>query len=685
MRKRALFCIAFLAVLVICLTFAGCDRTPYKIHFETNGSTPIESIKTDGKSMVDLPMPTMQGYIFVGWFYDNHTFREQFTKTSLIKNPIKEDITIYAKWEVRLEPTPGLVYQESQDGFIVSGYEGDDKDIVIPSTHYGLPLVAIAEEAFLDKEIESVIIPNSVAQIGEGAFKGCDSLKKITLPFIGKERGLSKTYDSVFGYIFGYTDDFFEGLFHIRQYYDMENSLYYYIPSSLEEVIVTQTNRLPYGAFYNCRNIKKIELPKNLARIEEKAFYNCSNLGYIIIHDSIAQIDRNAFENSPEVTIYCQPQSKPSLWSKDWVGEENIVYWGIDPLDIGELDGLQYLITDNNIEITRYFGEKKEINVPAAIIDRTVVAIRTNAFKKVSLEKAILPDTLQRIGFSAFAEAKNLIELTLPFTGSGSFETHFGYIFGASSSSIHLTYIPKSLKKVKVSKGKTIAESAFLDCAYIEEIVLPESLEKIEKLAFSNCLALSTIKIPQSVNDIGENAFQGCEALRTIALPKQLSSMGGRLFYNCTNLTNVTLPQNIKILPSFSFYGCESLETIELPAGLKEIGESAFEKCQNLKNMSLPQTMEKIDRRAFNECIALEEINIPDGLIIIGDKVFENCTSLESIYIPFSVTSIGVWAFRECGSLTIYAQRKESEQPSGWVDQWNISGCPIVWDYSQED
>ena len=62
--------------------------------------------------------------------------------------------------------------------------------------------------------ISEVIIPNSVTSIGSGAFGGFDSLQKITLPFVGRNRTtfstIGKAYSDfgggaqgVFGYIFG--------------------------------------------------------------------------------------------------------------------------------------------------------------------------------------------------------------------------------------------------------------------------------------------------------------------------------------------------------------------------------------------------------------------------------------------------------------------------------------------------
>jgi hypothetical protein len=76
--------------------------------------------------------------------------------------------------------TEGLLYIENAEG---TGYEvrgfgsADTRNVVIPSTHKGLPVTGIAARAFKDEDlITSITIPDSVTGIGQGAFSGCDSL-----------------------------------------------------------------------------------------------------------------------------------------------------------------------------------------------------------------------------------------------------------------------------------------------------------------------------------------------------------------------------------------------------------------------------------------------------------------------------------------------------------------------------
>ena len=62
-----------------------------------------------------------------------------------------------------------------------AGYQGGN--IVIPSTHNGLPVVEIGWGAFKsDYRLTSVVIPEGVKSIGKFAYYNCTSVASVTLP-----------------------------------------------------------------------------------------------------------------------------------------------------------------------------------------------------------------------------------------------------------------------------------------------------------------------------------------------------------------------------------------------------------------------------------------------------------------------------------------------------------------------
>ncbi len=184
-------------------------------------------------------------------------------------------------------------------------------------------LVSIGDYAFQGlKKITDVTVYNSTETIGIGAFKDCTSLESVIVPFIGRSGSTRQTnvyytvssyvvcdanYESVLGYIFGYTsqrisnDDHsisgnfvnqsgIEEEFAIWQYscytggWDMfctwgNNYLsgyYYYIPSSLKTITITNQTDIPSAAFNGCTMLEKITFTNGISSQGECAFQNCT-------------------------------------------------------------------------------------------------------------------------------------------------------------------------------------------------------------------------------------------------------------------------------------------------------------------------------------------------------------------------------------------------------------------------
>ncbi|MDI6452884.1 leucine-rich repeat domain-containing protein [Peloplasma aerotolerans] len=93
--------------------------------------------------------------------------------------------SVYAcKPKSELISTPGTVFElnDTEIAYIVTGYTGDSKDIVISSIHNDLPVISIADEAFLNLDnIESVALPDTITSIGKDAFIGTN-IKYFTVP-----------------------------------------------------------------------------------------------------------------------------------------------------------------------------------------------------------------------------------------------------------------------------------------------------------------------------------------------------------------------------------------------------------------------------------------------------------------------------------------------------------------------
>ena len=73
--------------------------------------------------------------------------------------------------------TAGLQFELVDGEYIVTGYEGDETEVVIPNIYQEKKVTGIASYAFLNcKSLTSITIPDGVKQIGSFAFPDFSSL-----------------------------------------------------------------------------------------------------------------------------------------------------------------------------------------------------------------------------------------------------------------------------------------------------------------------------------------------------------------------------------------------------------------------------------------------------------------------------------------------------------------------------
>ena len=139
------------------------------------------------------------------------------------------------------------------DAVVITKYIGNARNVIIPSSIEGFPVMKLGDEVFQYSNVVSVVIPDSVISIdsrnsigGSGCFKGCKFLQKVVL---------SKNITSI-----------------------------------------------PYYCFSECKALKTITLPEGITEIEFAAFSK-SGLESIDFPSSLRQIGFSAFSDSNLKTI----------------------------------------------------------------------------------------------------------------------------------------------------------------------------------------------------------------------------------------------------------------------------------------------------------------------------------------------------------------------------------------------
>ena len=144
-------------------------------------------------------------------------------------------------------------------------------------------------------KIKSIIIPNSIKEIGDETFAYCFSIESITIP-----NSVKKIEDSAF--------------------YNCTSLKSITIPNSVEKI--------GWYTFESCLSLESVIIPDSVEEIGYGAFYNCKSLKSIIIPNSVEIIRDFTFSYCPNLTIYCEAESQPDGWDKKWNPGNRPVVWG---------------------------------------------------------------------------------------------------------------------------------------------------------------------------------------------------------------------------------------------------------------------------------------------------------------------------------------------------------------------
>ena len=338
---------------------------------------------------------------------------------------------------VKNEAVCHLGYSESGYYAILDAYFGNEKDIVLPETYKGYDITVIGDGAFADnKNITSIVIPDSVTSIGDSAFSNCSSLTSITI---------SDNVTSIGRYAF----------------YGCSNLMSITIPdrvtsigedafsscTALEEIYfnAVNMNNLDSGSdvFSNAGKNGdgiKVVIGKNVTKIPEYIFdtynYESSYSSYIISVEfedgSVCEsIGAYAFDNCTNLTSVVIPDSVTSIGSSAFYGctaLEEIFFNAINILNSDSYvfsnagkngDGIKVVIGKNVTKIPEYIFYSSKI-ISVEFEDGSVCeSIGAHAFDGCTgLTSVTIGNSVTGIGWSAFSNCSSLTNVYYKGTAS---------------------------------------------------------------------------------------------------------------------------------------------------------------------------------------------------------------------------------------------------------------------------
>ena len=165
------------------------EENPYTIRYEANGGTAVSSSGLAGLSAKNsypashLRVNTEQGtslferdgYILTGWNTAADGSGQHIGLGSRADARRSETLTLYAEWTPCNEASDFL-YEKGTNSVTITGFKGEQtapEVVCIPSEIEGLPVTGIAQDAFRDVVCDCVVLPPSVKTVAVHAFDNC--------------------------------------------------------------------------------------------------------------------------------------------------------------------------------------------------------------------------------------------------------------------------------------------------------------------------------------------------------------------------------------------------------------------------------------------------------------------------------------------------------------------------------
>lgn len=360
----------------------------------------------------------------------------------------------------------GLAYSLNSDGkgYTVVGI-GDciDKDLIIPSTHEGLPVTAIGENAFNgNTDISYVLIDRAITSIGQGAFNLCKSL--INVYYNGTKEKWETLCSSI-----GVSNDY---LIDAKVYYFSETE-----PADGFFWHFDTDGKTPVS--WGVESDYSVGLEYSLNTDEQG--YTVVGIGYCEDTDlvipatyrglPVTAIGSNAFESVRSFKSVSIPASVTTI------GEYAFAHCGVTSVTFA-----------TNSQLTT--------------VDRYAF------FSSSSLQSIALPDGVTTIGVAAFNGCNNITSISIPDSittienraldfNSSAFTVYNNAKYLGNSTNPYLVLvraIDTSITTCNIHTGaKIILIFAFDNCTSLKSVTIPNSVTTICNAAFYYCNSLSTV------------------------------------------------------------------------------------------------------------------------------------------------------------------------------------------------
>ncbi|MDR0523565.1 MAG: leucine-rich repeat protein [Candidatus Methanoplasma sp.] len=520
-------------------------------------ATDVEIPVTGGASYsIPDPAANRLSYAFGGWFKmvgGSNSISSGITNRDTVEFPktgvwsLSGDLELYAYWK----GTSNAAYPiASADECSVRAQRPVTGGVIVEEYHYGRKVTGVATDGFgICISMGSIYLPETIASIGDRAFKQCGGLTGVMLPSSLASIGAEAFMGS--------------GLMSVS--------------------IPAHVSSLGDGAFRNCANLTSAAFAPNgeLRKIGDYAFSD-SGLASVSIPAYMEEIGDRAFYKSPPGGVPSAPISP--LASAAFASNGNL--WRIGDYAFANCDSLISVAIPGSVTYLGdgAFSENARLTSLSFGAGSALEKIGSYAFDRCYLLEGPLsiPGSVKEIGDYAFGDC---YRLELPALGPNLKKIGAG-AFGMLTN-VHVASTPIALP----SGLETIGARAFNGRALHGDLTIPSSVTSIGEYAFSSTFGLESLSfapgspiteiekyafnyagikaasLPDGVAEIGECAFRGTLLEGDLIVPASVTYIGYGAFQDCKNIANAYIHKGVATMEGGVFSGCDSIATIYVEAG----------------------------------------------------------------------------------------------------------------------
>ncbi len=685
------------------LSLTACGKVDFTVKFSVDGET-YASVSTGGSEVIKMPAdPQKDGYTFDGWFWDDGVWARPFTANSLLNEPLKSDMTVYAKFTVN--HSHNFNKQVATEPYLKSAATCTAKAVYYYSCECGEK----GEQTFeygdklphtFDKQVATEPYLKSAASCTARAVYyfscECGAVSETETFTYGelKDHTFNGTHTcAVCGY---YDDTLIKTEILSKNLSVCGNEVKGKVANAQETFSFINDIEVADGATYTvCTDLActKPVLSKTI---------NLSvgdNVCYILVtNGNDINLYTVTVRRRPIYTVAFNSNGGTEIKSQQ-VEEDSFAAKPADPEKTGyDFKGYDY-------DFNKPIVENTTINAKWQIITYKINYVLNGGINNAdnpttyTVEDKIELKPATKTGYTFASWSDNGI-IEKGSTGEKTFTANWQIISykityncgsGKNNANNVTTYNIES-KTIKLLdpyyinadfvewqrggvKITEIPAGTYGDITitavwseYDVTLKLNDDGETYTVIGLhtdKTDIEIKTTYHRKPVTSIGVTAFIGCTSLTSINIPDSVTSIGSRAFGYCHSLTSIKVDENNKNYKSINgnLYSKDGKTLIQyaiaktgtsfvIPDSVTSIGEGAFSSCNFLTSVIIPDSVTSIGASAFYNCSSLTSVTIPDSVTSIGYYAFKSCRLLTSVTIGNGVTSIGGAAFSGCKSLT---------------------------------